>query len=183
MKRWSLVVLILITACIKNAVQAQPVYSCSDGSVFFRSDAKLELIDASSERLSAVVDIQKKTFLFSIPINSFKGFNAELQREHFLERYMESYKFPQAFFKGKIIEDIQTKEGEQYVRAKGILIIHGVEQERIIKAKLEWSNNAISIKSTFDVPLKDHHIKVPQIVQDKIASEVLVQVNAILKSR
>ncbi|HMR46199.1 MAG TPA: YceI family protein [Bacteroidia bacterium] len=181
MKRGGRLLLMIFLFCLPDTVNGQSVYSCTNGEVFFRSEAKLELIDAKSQKLEAIVDFQKKTFEFLIPINSFKGFNAELQREHFLDRYMESDKFPVATFTGKIIEDVDiSKPREITVRAKGKLTIHGVEQERIIKSKISIEGNAVTVYSVFSVPLKDHKIKVPRVVQEKIANEVLVQVKAIL---
>jgi polyisoprenoid-binding protein YceI len=181
MKRGGRLLLMIFLFCLPDTVNGQSVYSCTNGEVFFRSEAKLELIDAKSQKLEAIVDFQKKTFEFLIPINSFKGFNAELQREHFLDRYMESDKFPVATFTGKIIEDVDiSKPREITVRAKGKLTIHGVEQERIIKSKITIQGDVVTVYSVFSVPLKDHKIKVPRVVQEKIANEVLVQVKAIL---
>ncbi len=97
---------------------------------------------------------------------------------------MESDKFPVATFKGKIIEDVDlSKPTEITIRAKGKLTIHGIEQERIIKSKISVQGNVVSILSVFSVPLKDHKIKVPRVVQEKIANEVLVQVKATLKRK
>ncbi len=184
MKQGGRLLLMIFLFCLPDTVIGQSVYSCTNGEVFFRSEAKLELIDAKSQKLEAIVDFQKKTFEFLIPINSFKGFNAELQREHFLDRYMESDKFPVATFTGKIIEDVDiSKPSEITVRAKGKLTIHGVEQERIIKSKITIQGNVVTVYSVFSVPLKDHKIKVPRVVQEKIANEVLVQVKAILRRK
>lgn len=184
MKQGGRLLLMIFLFCLPDTVIGQSVYSCTNGEVFFRSEAKLELIDAKSQKLEAIVDFQKKTFEFLIPINSFKGFNAELQREHFLDRYMESDKFPVATFTGKIIEDVDiSKSSEITVRAKGKLTIHGIEQERIIKSKITIQGNVVTVYSVFSVPLKDHKIKVPRVVQEKIANEVLVQVKAILRRK
>lgn len=184
MKRGGRLLLMIFIFCLPDTVIGQSVYTCTNGEVFFRSEAKLELIDAKSQKLEAIVDFQKKTFEFLIPINSFKGFNAELQREHFLDRYMESDKFPVATFTGKIIEDVDiSKPREITVRAKGKLTIHGVEQERIIKSKITIEGNVVTVFSVFSVPLKDHKIKVPRVVQEKIANEVLIQVKAILRRK
>lgn len=184
MKQGGRLLLMIFLFCLPDTVIGQSVYSCTNGEVFFRSEAKLELIDAKSQKLEAIVDFQKKAFEFLIPINSFKGFNAELQREHFLDRYMESDKFPVATFTGKIIEDVDiSKSSEITVRAKGKLTIHGVEQERIIKSKITIQGNVVTVYSVFSVPLKDHKIKVPRVVQEKIANEVLVQVKAILRRK
>lgn len=184
MKQGGRLLLMIFLFCLPDTVIGQSVYSCTNGEVFFRSEAKLELIDAKSQKLEAIVDFQEKAFEFLIPINSFKGFNAELQREHFLDRYMESDKFPVATFTGKIIEDVDiSKPSEITVRAKGKLTIHGIEQERIIKSKITIQGNVVTVYSVFSVPLKDHKIKVPRVVQEKIANEVLVQVKAILRRK
>jgi len=167
---------------VKATVFSQNLYVGNHGSIKFRSEARQELIDATSEKLKSIIDADKKTFAFSVPISSFTGFNAELQREHFNEKYMESSKFPTAFFKGKIIEDVDLKKnGTWDVRTKGILSIHGVEQERIIKATIIIRNGVLTVTSKFNVLLKDHQIKVPRVVHEKIATEIFVDVNAELK--
>lgn len=79
------------------------VYKVSKGSIQFRSDAPLELIKASSDELAGLFDTDKKMFAFRIKVNTFKGFNGLLQKEHFNENYMETAKFPYASFEGKVI--------------------------------------------------------------------------------
>ena len=69
------------------------------------------------------------------------------------------------------------------VRAKGVLNIHGVEKERIIKATLSINNNIVTVYSKFDVLTMDHNIKIPRIVHDKIASDIIVEVKAALKKK
>ena len=165
------------------SVHSQVIYKCNDGWVQFSSDAELELIKATSKKLTGVLDTSKKVFAFSVAINSFEGFNAELQKEHFNENYLESSKYYTANFKGKIIEDIDfTQQGIYQVRCKGALNIHGVERERIIKTKIHVRDGAINASSDFSVLLKDHSIKIPKVVHENIAAEieVIVDVNFIL---
>ena len=174
--------LIFFISLISIKVFPQNLITGNDGTIKFRSEARLELIDAVSNKLKSVIDIDKKTFAFSVPITSFVGFNAELQREHFNEKYMETTKYPTAYFKGKIIEDIDLKRtGTFQVRAKGLLSVHGVEQERIIKATIIVRNEEVIVMSKFSMLLKEHKIKVPRVVHEKIATEIFVDVNAELK--
>src|SRR5579864_3495440 len=106
-------------------------------------------------------------------------FKGELQRQHFNERYMETDKYFEATFSGKIIEEIDfSKVGTYEVRAKGNLIIHGKKQTRIIKSKIIVDNGIITIESDFVVPLADHDISIPQIVSEKIATEIKVKLTA-----
>jgi hypothetical protein len=130
------------------------------------------------------MDIDKKIFSFSIPMRSFQGFNSPLQKEHFNENYVESDKFSQASFKGKIIEDQDlTTDGTYELRAKGILTIHGISQERIIKSEVTVNNKLITLKSSFSVLLSDHNIPIPKVVYQKLANEIKVDVNATLEPR
>lgn len=155
------------------------MYRCENGSVSFKSEATLELIQARSNKLRGAIDPVNNTFAWSVETRSFEGFNSPLQREHFNENYMESGKFPRVSFAGKIIEKIDfQKDGKYIVRAKGKLSAHGVEQERIIRSDLQVSGNKLWIQSSFTVPLSDHNINVPQIVHQKIAEEVSVSMEA-----
>jgi hypothetical protein len=152
------------------------------GTIHFKSDAPLELIEASSAKLKGIINPAEQTFAFSVANNSFEGFNSALQQEHFHENYMESNRYPNSSFTGKIIETIDfTADGTYNVRAKGKLLVHGVEQERIIKASLQIKKGVISVYSKFSVPLADHNITIPKIVYQKIAEEIQVELNAVLQ--
>ncbi len=154
------------------------------GKVFFQSDAPLELIEAASDNLQGILDLTNQTFAFVVKINSFEGFNSPLQQEHFNENYLESRKFPNSTFTGKIIEKNNfLKEGKYTIRAKGKLTIHGVSQERIIKSTLEYKNGKFFIQSFFTVLLEEHDIDIPKVVHQKIAEEIKVSIKATLESR
>ena len=178
--------LVTFVACcsfLAAFIPAQPgpnsVYIVKKGQVVFHSNAKLELIKATSSQLKGVIDAEKRVFAFTIDMKSFDGFNSPLQKEHFHENYMESDKFPVATFTGHIIEeDDFTKDGNYNVRAKGKLTIHGVEQERIMQGDLTVKGGIIKLVCLFTVSLAEHDIKIPRIVHEKLASEINVAVNA-----
>ena len=112
------------------------------------------------------------------------GFNSELQREHFNDNYMESEKYKEATFTGKIVENIDLKTNGRYaVRAKGLLSIHGVEQERIIPADITVAEGTLQVTSSFNVLLSDHQIKIPKVVHQKIASIIDIKVTARLEKK
>lgn len=152
--------------------------------VAFTSDAPLELIEAASGELRAAVRADDRNFAFRVRIVTFEGFNGRLQQQHFNENYLESHRFPEATFQGRIIErEDLTVPGIYEVRAKGKLIIHGIAQERIIRARVESTGGELRIVCLFAVPLADHNIDVPRIVHQKIASEIMVRVEAVLERR
>lgn len=158
------------------------LYLAKDASIHFKSEAPLELIEATSTKMKGVLKPADQTFAFSVPNSSFEGFNSALQKEHFNENYMESAKYPASTFTGKIIEEIDYEtDGTYTVRAKGKLNVHGVEQERIIKATLQIKKGSITVTSSFTVPLADHNITIPKIVYQKIAEEISVDINAVFQ--
>lgn len=160
-----------------NPAIGQAFFSGEDGVVLFKSEAPLELIEASSDQLKGVIDPAERTFAFSIRINTLEGFNNTLQKIHFNENYMESKKYPTASFAGRIIEDISfDQDGIYTVRAKGKLLIHGVEQERIIKGQLTIKEQQIGIDTNFIIPLEEHNISIPKLVFNKIAEEIQVSI-------
>lgn len=165
---------------VRNQAPVPPnTYHCENGTVEFRSDAPLEMIEARSTKLKGVIDPANQSFAWAVDVLTFQGFNSSLQREHFNENYLESTRYPKVTFAGKIIEKIDFgQDGTYPVRAKGKLWVHGVEQERIIKGMLEIKNKKLHVTASFTVPLSDHNITIPKIVYQKIAQEIYVTIDA-----
>lgn len=160
------------------------MFSVTSGKIEFQSEAPFETIRANSREIKGLLDNGKKIFAFRVYMQTFDGFNSALQKEHFNENYMESNKFPEASFSGKIIEDVDFgSDGNYVVRAKGNFTIHGVSQERIIKSDVTVKEGKINIKSAFTVLLSDHNIPIPKVVKDKLSSEINVQVHCVLQPR
>ena len=173
--------LLLISALAFPAMAQGKIYKTAEGKISFVSDAPLEIISAKSGKMEGVIDAGALSFAFSVVIQTFEGFNNGLQKQHFNENYLETNKYPAATFSGKIIEHIDiSKPGTYQVRAKGQLDIHGRSKERIIKVDLISTGIEISVSTLFMVPLIDHQIEVPRIVNQKIAQEIAVTVQAIL---
>jgi len=174
-----LVVLLSLARLISTSTDSREVYLVENGHIQFRSYAPLEVIEASSNELKGAIDINKRTFAFTVGVKSFEGFNNPLQKEHFKENYLESDDYPTASFLGRIIEKTDlTQDGEYTLRAKGELKIHGVTQERIIKSIAIVQNGQLSIEANFSVLLNEHDITIPRIVWQKIAEEIQVHVKA-----
>lgn len=161
---------------------AASLYRADSGFISFVSDAPLELISAKSNSLQGLLDPTKGTFAFQLETQKLTGFNSPLQQEHFYENYIETEKFPEATFSGKIIEKVDfEKQGQHSIRAKGILDIHGEKKERIIKCDLIIEDHQFTAKSTFMINLDDHNILIPKLVYQKIAEEVEVNIRVTLK--
>ena len=177
------IVIFLLVICSYTA-PGQKKFTAEKGEIDFTSNAKLELIKASSNKIQGIVDPSNGQFAFIVKIQSFEGFNSNLQQQHFNERYMETDKYYDATFSGKILEQIDFgKDGKYDVTAKGILIIHGVKQLRMIPGKIDIEKGRLKIDSNFNIPLADHDIKIPTLVSEKIATEILVHLNILMSQK
>ncbi len=174
------VIIVLVLHVMGGVLSAQPVrWEVRTGQIEFVSEAPLEIIKASSGALKGLLEADSRRFAFSVPMSSFEGFNSPLQREHFQENYLEIGAHPDATFTGKIIEPVDlTEPGITTIRAKGIFTIHGVEQERIIRVNLEHSDGQLFATCSFSVLLSEHQIRIPRIVNQKIAETIQVDLRA-----
>ena len=162
---------------------AQSFFEMNGGVIKFESEALLENITATSNQTKGVVNIAQNTFAFSVEINSFKGFNSDLQKEHFNENYLESDIYTKSTFTGKLIDKFDPTKATQTIRSKGQLEIHGVKQERIISVTLVKSGNNYTLSADFNVLLADFGISVPRIVNQKIAEIIFVTIRGTIKPK
>jgi polyisoprenoid-binding protein YceI len=162
---------------------AQTIFECRKGKVTFTSTAPQEIITASTSSMKGLLNVEENSFVFSVDMKTFQGFNSDLQREHFNESYMETEKFPKAYFTGKLIDKFDTSLPTQTIRAKGQLSVHGILRERIIPVNISRKGELYLLSAKFDIGLADHGIKVPKIVHQKIAEVINVEVTSEITTR
>jgi polyisoprenoid-binding protein YceI len=168
----------ILLAWFSTNQAGQETYVCKNAKISLFSKAPLEDIDAESVKGTSVFNAAKGELAFSVSIRSFQ-FQKSLMQEHFNENYMESDRYPNASFRGQILEKPDfSKNGTYPVNVKGTLEVHGVKQNRTIPGKITVNNGAIGMTSTFLVLCKDHQIEIPKLVFQKIAESIQVQVAA-----
>lgn len=158
-----------------NQLSLAQKYVSTQSTVSFYSKAPVEDIEAKSNKGKSIIDLSTNEIVFSIPITSFQ-FEKSLMQEHFNEKYMESDKYPQAIYKGKIEGFDIKKNGVQKVKAKGKLTIHEVEQSIETEGEMIISTGKITLNHSFKVVLKDHKIKIPKLLWQNIAEVVDVNI-------
>ena len=154
-------------------------YICKNGNTSFFSETPVENIEALSTEASSAYDSKTGDMVIVIPIKSFK-FEKSLMQEHFNENYLESDKYPKAFFKGKIAEAASldlSKDGNYKVNAVGKLTIHNVTKDVKIPGSISIKNGKINMDSKFTVRCADYAIKIPKLVMVKVAEEIQVTIN------
>ena len=157
---------------------AQPIYMAQGAKASFFSSTPVEDIDATSQSMTSVLNTSSNDVGFSVPMRTFR-FKKALMQEHFNEKYVESDKYPNATYKGKINEAIDwSKNGTYDITSTGILTVHGVEKPHTEKGKVIINDGKINITSEFTVTVKDHNITIPKIVMTNIAEVVNVKMEA-----
>lgn len=181
--RWPMLLLCCMMLSASLAGQDDGRWKVHRSKVGFVSDAPLERIAAELTTAQGVIDIGGRAFAVRIPVADMEGFNSPLQREHFNENYLRTDRFPFATFEGRIIESVDLRvPGTHRVRTKGRFNLHGVERERIIECDLVVVSDGIRVTSLFPVRLEDHEIRIPRVVQQKIAPEVQVTVDLLFRA-
>jgi len=108
-----------------------------------------------------------------------KGFHFDMSKmeEHFNSEYIESDKFPRAFFNGQIT-NIKTvdfkKDGKYPVAITGNMQVHGVNKAIQTNGIIEIKNGVVKASAQFTVTLKDFGIGgiMIKMVADKINVDV-----------
>lgn len=180
MKKIALAFFVLFIMAIN--VNAQK-YITKNGKISFYSDGPLEKIEAHNSQVNSALDSETGDFVFKVLMKSFI-FEKALMQEHFNENYVESDKFPNSTFKGKVtnMKDIDfSKEGTHEADIEGKLTIHGITQNVVEKGTFIVSKDGIQGKSKFMIAIADYDISIPGAVTGKIAEEIEIIVDVLLK--
>lgn len=160
---------LLLMLLISITVEAQ-VFTTTKGAIRLEGIAQQETIVAESKTLEGKFDVSTRKFNFRQSLNQFSFSQGELQKKDAQEKYWETDKFPYATFKGVVINDIDFKKnGEYEVTAKGILSMHGVDNEAKLSVKMKIIDGTIAVHTSFKVFLSDYNIKIPRLVVLKVS--------------
>lgn len=176
------ILFIVLGIALTNGVFAQR-YLTKTGSVSFFSKAPLENLEAHNSQVNSALDLKTGDFVFKVLMKSFE-FEKALMQEHFNENYVESDKYPNATFKGKVVNIGQldlTKNGSYNAEVDGDLTIHGITRPVKETGTFEVKDGKVNGKSKFTILLADYNISVPAPVVDNIAKEIEITVDVMLE--
>jgi len=175
MKKITLFVVMWLS--ILNTI-AQKILLTKVGHIVFYSKAPLQNIDAHNDKVGVILNTSNNEIVFKVSIKNFEFKNPKMQ-EDFNEDYLESDKYPEASFDGKINEMIDyPKDGVYNVTATGRFNLHGVDKTVTEKGTVTIVQGKATLHSEFHVLLKDYNIKIPKVVFQKIAEDILVTMDA-----
>ena len=177
------IIIILVSFAFATVAYSQKMITRSgeikfDATVPGASDS----VVAESNTVSSIFDKITGDFVVQGLVKSFK-FKMPLMEEHFNENYMESDKFPNSVFKGKVtnMDKVNVdKDGSYPVNVKGTLEIHGVKKDVESNGTMKVVGGNISASSEFTVVLEDYKIAIPRVVKDKLSKTAIIKINCTL---
>ena len=176
MKNFGIFYSVLLFFC--NAFSQNKIATSTGTILFEASLPAFEEVKANNNNVSCVVNTTTGEISSLAFINEFH-FKMAMMQEHFNANYLESHKYPKATFKGTIkgfnLAIIGNTPKEFFIT--GVLSMHG--KSKIIKtiALIQKTENGLQIESNFKVNTSDFGIKIPKIVQNKVAEIVTIKTN------
>lgn len=171
-----LLLLLLISAC----AAAQDKFSTKNGKIEFFSETVIEDIEAKNRKVAAVLDAKTGSLQFTVLMKAFE-FEQPLMQEHFNDDYVESDKFPQAEFRGVIINNSNinySNPGNYPARVKGRLTLHGVMRDIVAGGVVQVAPGFIHTSSTFYIHLSDYGIKLSTLASTMISNKIKITVSS-----
>ena len=96
-------------------------YTIKSSKIEFYSYAPLEDITAINTESIGAIDLSTNEFLIKIPVSAFE-FPNKLMQKHFNDSYLETDKYPECLFRGKILDDM----------AEGDITLHGQTKKLLV---------------------------------------------------
>ena len=161
---------------LAHPLLAQKKFSTNNAVVHFIAADDNDIDAVNKEVVSRLETNGDMSFI--LLVKNFK-FEMETMQNHFNSEYLESDKFPRAFFSGKItnINSVNfTKDGKYPIIAAGNLQVHGVSKPIHTNGFIEIKNGQVKASAQFIVTLKDFGIGgiLIKMVADKINIDVAV---------
>jgi len=175
--------ILLLLFCLADTTMKAQVYIAKTSDISFFSPGSVANVEGSNKLAIIVMDMSTNNIQMKIAMQDFV-FPKPLMKDHFNDDYMESDKYPNAIFKGKINQTIDyTEDGTYNTTTTGTLDMHGVQKTVTIPGVLTVKDGEITLQSKFKIHLADYNIKVPSYVGvEAIANDIDVTLNATLAS-
>lgn len=165
---------------INTLVAQNNKYFTRNATITFVSAAPMEKISSKNSQVNCILNTQTNDLAFKVVVKSFE-FEKQAMADHFNDDYLQSDKFPNATFEGKIANTIDySKNGKFDITVDGKLTIHGVTKALKQKGTIEIKNGKITAKSTFSILLSDYGITVPNDYLKKISNTVELKIDAVM---
>lgn len=172
------IIVIFVSVIIGNALFAQKLVTRTGEIKFDASMPNLVEIAGTNDKVSSIFEQATGRLVALALVKEFK-FKSPLMEEHFNENYMESSKFTNAKFDGKLVNFDASKltNAKTAYEVEGDLTIHGVTKKVKTKVYLMLISGKIVATGIFTVHAQDYGVEIPSLVKEKFAEQIKVSFN------
>jgi hypothetical protein len=165
---------LLMGACM--LVGAQEKMITKTGKITFEASVPaFEEVKATNSAVTFVLN-PKTGDVASLALMKGFRFKVALMEEHFNENYIESDKYPNAKFTGKIEgfdASALTATAKDFT-IRGKLEMHGKSKDIAAPAKIRKTDAGVEITTDFTVRTDDFGIEIPSVVSSKVSKAVKI---------
>jgi polyisoprenoid-binding protein YceI len=179
----TIMILSLLSVVTFAVAQKKKVTSSATIS-FDATTPKDALPKADNKTVKASLDTKTGATAFEALVKSFTFSNPTMQEHFNAANWMDSDKFPNATFKGKITNIAAVnfkKDGTYTADITGDLTMHGVTKPVTTTATITVKGKEVTSSSSFTAALADFDVKGPAIAAGKLAEVAKITVSASFK--
>jgi polyisoprenoid-binding protein YceI len=158
------------------------VDTAAANDVRFLSDAPIEDFEGVTRRIDGYVlwegdslvagqECDGSELYFEVDLADLDT-GIKLRNQHMREHYLETGKYPYAFFQGKIVQVDSLPGRGWHVRATGKLAIHGAERDYDVACEVVREVAGYRFTTGFPIRLPDFNIKIPSLMFMKISENI-----------
>ncbi len=176
-------IIIITVIFLVNILSAQKEMATTVGIIKFEASVPLyEEVTATNKTVSCILIPKTGALNIVVPIQEFR-FKLSLMEEHFNQKYLETDRYPTAYFKGTIVGfnlNVLDSTPKKF-KLKGELKIHGKTKKINTIVVLQQRDTKLEIVSNFNINVKDFNIEIPEILSMKIAGTVIISSRFLLQ--
>lgn len=149
----------------------------NSGQITFEASVPaFEEVTATSKSGNCVLHTKTGDITTEVKMTSFK-FRLALMEEHFNKNYVESHRYPKAYFKGKIndFNFFKLSPIAKNFTIQGKMELHGETKDVTMQAQIRKVDNGVEIKSSFILNTDDFNIDIPAVIKTKVSKQVNVR--------
>lgn len=155
-------------------------YFTRNAVISFTSVTPVEKIKSTNKQVNCILNTKTGDMAFKAVVKSFE-FDKQGMYDHFNDTYLESDKYPNATFEGKITTPVNYGEnGKSNISFEGKLTIHGKTNPVKHTGIIEVNSGKIVAKSLITIKLADYGISVPNDYIKKISNTVDINIDAVM---
>lgn len=173
--------LIIIYNLIFATISLSQIYISDSARISLFSATTDDSINATNTICVPIMNMSTSEFDICLKNNTFE-FAKPIQKEHFEQDGIESDKYPETVFSGKIVGIVDyLGDGNYDVTLTGIMNMHGVKRKIIIPGVITVKGYLIYLYAKFNIKIADYKIKLPSISGVTSTDNVDVTLTATMK--